>query len=44
MGAEFLRAQLENFVAKKESIDTKDESTDFCALPGGRGGKFKWLY
>jgi DNA polymerase-3 subunit alpha len=42
MGAEFLRAQLENFVAKKESIDTKDESTDFCALPGGRGGKFKW--
>ena len=24
------------------SIDTKDEATDFCAIPGGRGGKFKW--
>ena len=23
-------------------IDTKDESTEFCAIPGGRGGKFKW--
>ncbi len=42
MGAEFLRAHLENFVALKESIDTKDESTEFCALPGGKGGKFKW--
>lgn len=42
MGAEFLRAGQENEVAKKESIDTKDESTDFCALPGGKGGKFKW--
>ncbi|MGY8932463.1 MAG: PHP domain-containing protein, partial [Flavobacteriales bacterium] len=26
----------------KYSIDTKNESTEFCQLPGGRGGKFKW--
>ncbi|PCJ80522.1 MAG: DNA polymerase III subunit alpha [Bacteroidetes bacterium] len=24
------------------SIDSKDEATEFCAIPGGRGGKFKW--
>ena len=22
--------------------DTKEESTDYCALPGGKGGKYKW--
>lgn len=41
-GAEFLRAGRENSLAALPYIDTKDESTDFCALPGGRGGKFKW--
>ena len=25
-----------------ETIDSKSEGTKFCALPGGRGGKFKW--
>ena len=24
------------------SIDTKNESTEFCAIPGGKGGRFKW--
>ena len=42
VGAEYLRSTLENETAKKESLDTKDVSTDFCAIPGGRGGKFKW--
>ena len=42
VGAEYLRCELENHVGAKESIDTKDESTDFCAIPGGKGGKFKW--
>ena len=42
MGAEFLRAGWENLVGKKESVDTKDESTEYCAIPGGKGGKFKW--
>lgn len=23
-------------------IDTKNESTEFCAIPGGKGGKYKW--
>ena len=23
-------------------IDSKDEGTEYCAIPGGRGGKFKW--
>lgn len=25
-----------------KTIDTKEEGTEFCAIPGGRGGKFKW--
>ncbi len=23
-------------------LDTKDLSTEYCAIPGGKGGKFKW--
>ncbi len=41
-GAEYLRLQQDNILTAKKSIDTKDESTDYCAIPGGRGGKFKW--
>ncbi len=29
-------------VMEMEQLDTKDLSTDFCAIPGGRGGRFKW--
>ncbi|MEO0331206.1 MAG: DNA polymerase III subunit alpha, partial [Bacteroidota bacterium] len=25
-----------------EKVDTKDASTDYCKIPGGRGGKYKW--
>jgi DNA polymerase III subunit alpha len=42
LGAEFLRKQVQSPMLDMESVDTKDESTDYCALPGGRGGKFKW--
>ncbi|MBK6266048.1 DNA polymerase III subunit alpha [Marivirga sp. S37H4] len=43
MGAEMLRKALsEKVLTGKRIIDTKDESTEFCAIPGGRGGKFKW--
>jgi DNA polymerase III subunit alpha len=43
IGAEFLRCGLPNYFENKKKIDTKsDETTNFCALPGGRGGKFKW--
>ena len=43
IGAEFLRIGLQNFFENKAIIDTKnDDTTQFSALPGGRGGKFKW--
>ena len=42
MGCELLRKGLENSLTAKKSLDTKDLSTEFCALPGGRNGKFKW--
>ena len=43
VGCEFFRlGDIEPVVTKLDSIDTKDVSTDWCALPGGRGGKFKW--
>ncbi|MBS1637418.1 MAG: DNA polymerase III subunit alpha [Bacteroidetes bacterium] len=43
IGAEFLRCGLPNVFDGKGVIDTKnDQTTEFCAIPGGRGGKFKW--
>lgn len=43
IGAEFLRKGFPNIFEGKPSIDTKsDETTEFCAIPGGKGGKFKW--
>ena len=41
MGAEYLRMERENPLPKKIAIDTKDESTEYCAIPGGRG-RYKW--
>ena len=42
VGSEYLRIQKENVIAHKEALDTQLSSTEFCAIPGGRGGKFKW--
>ncbi|MCW3076560.1 MAG: polymerase alpha subunit [Bacteroidetes bacterium] len=43
IGAELIRCGLPNYFSEKGIIDTKnDDTTNFCALPGGRGGKFKW--
>ena len=43
VGAEFIRLGMSDFFAGKPVIDTKnDDVTEFCAIPGGRGGKFKW--
>ena len=42
VGCEFLRSEMANVLENKTSIDTKEESTEFCQLPGGRGGKYKW--
>ncbi|MEM6842538.1 MAG: DNA polymerase III subunit alpha [Bacteroidota bacterium] len=41
-GAEFLRTQIETNLLNIGKVDTKDASTDFCKIPGGRGGKYKW--
>ncbi len=41
-GSEFLRNGLENALKGKPVVDSMIASTDFCALPGGRGGKFKY--
>lgn len=41
VGSEFLRAEAPMPLTTTQ-LDTKDISTDFCAIPGGRGGKFKW--
>ena len=41
-GAEYYRRNKESSQLKKKIVDTKDESTEYCAIPGGRGGKFKW--
>lgn len=42
VGSEYLRSGLENSLEPLAPLDTKLVSTDFCAIPGGRGGQFKW--
>ncbi len=42
VGAEFYRLGIENDLAEKADIDTMKTSVDFCAIPGGRGGRFKY--
>ncbi len=43
VGAEFYRLGLDNYFEGMPVIDTKnDDVTNFCAIPGGKGGKFKW--
>jgi len=42
IGAEFLRCGFENYFEGKAQLCTKLESVEYCALPGGRGGGFKW--
>ncbi len=42
MGAEFIRAGFELDLTQFQRLDTKEWGTDFCAIPGGKGGKYKW--
>ncbi len=42
MGAEFIRGDVDSQLWNKKLIDTKEDATNFCAIPGGKGGKFKW--
>ena len=42
LGAEYLRLGGENLLESYPTIDTSNETTEFCQLPGGKGGKFKF--
>ncbi len=42
VGAEFYRLKTHSTLFEKDVLDTKDLSTDFCAIPGGKGGGYKW--
>ncbi|MCG8476048.1 MAG: DNA polymerase III subunit alpha [Cytophagales bacterium] len=43
VGAEMSRlGRNTSIMMDKPPIDTKDKGTDYCQIPGGRGGKFKW--
>ena len=42
VSAEFYRNNILSNLLKIKTIDTKIEGTNYCAIPGGRNGKFKW--
>lgn len=42
MGAEYARANRDDGLLDLNTLDTMILSTDYCALAGGRGGKFKF--
>lgn len=42
LGAEYLRLNQDNPLAQFPAIDTSHETTDFCKIPGGRGGQYKY--
>ncbi len=42
VSVEYLRKGLTVPLKGKRMVDTKEVSTDYCALPGGKGGKYKW--
>ncbi len=42
VGAENCRLGQHPAVADMAKLDTKDLSTNYCAIPGGKGGGFKW--
>ncbi len=42
VGAEFIRKGKASPLTAMKQIDTQIETTEFCALPGGRSGKFKY--
>ena len=42
VGCELLRNSLDNILSDFPSLDTMKESVEYCQIPGGRGGSFKW--
>ncbi len=41
-GAEYVRTNIDTSLLKIQKLDTKDASTDYCKIPGGYNGKYKW--
>ncbi len=41
-GAEYFRLGQQQILEPFKSLDTVRLSTDYCKIPGGKGGKFKW--
>lgn len=41
-GAEYYRTNLASQLLDTKTLDTKEASTDYCKIPGGRGGRYKW--
>lgn len=42
VGAEYYRIESAKPLLNKPKLDTMKSTVDFCALPGGKGGKFKY--
>ncbi|MEN9333269.1 MAG: polymerase subunit alpha [Bacteroidota bacterium] len=42
VGCELFRQNIDFDILSFLSLDTKEHGTDYCAIPGGKGGKFKW--
>ena len=42
VGAEYMRKGLPAAILEMPSFCTKEGSTDYCALPGGKQGRYKW--
>jgi DNA polymerase-3 subunit alpha len=42
VGAEFLRMDMQTTLFDRRMVDTIPVSTQYCQLPGGKGGAYKW--
>ena len=42
VACEYLRKGIESPLQSIPTVDTKDESTDYCKIPGNSARKFKW--
>lgn len=42
VGCEYLRNEMDNALEGANALDTIDAGTEYCAIPGGKGGGFKW--
>ena len=42
VGSELLRNKMDNILSNFPCLDTMKLSVDYCQIPGGRGGRFKY--